>query len=167
MKNNISVYLSKSNLVSPDELIFTRAILNENYEKLNEFQGGVYNSGLVWKSDVFISLPYETSRVEYFNKTLQGGYYVGKGQYTELKIALERGKPCYCVSSVDSHGMLLEKIVGVSINDLNDYKKKHASVILTTETLFLEREPNCSKSITMNSIKFNPGIILKKLRNEK
>lgn len=170
MKNR-TVYLSKSNLTSPDDLIFTRAFLQDIYNMLFEFDGGAYNADKLKKANDFVLLPYPESHdgfVSKFNGIAGQGFFLGKGQYSELEIARDEKKNCFIVTSVTKDKIEFAEIVSMNVFDTTNYKTRYASVIATQENHTFERvndENNIPESDINVESKFNSKIILNKLKN--
>lgn len=96
-----TIYISKSKVGNPDELMCLRHHLDSLDCKVVEFMGGAYNTTLLDSADILIVLP-------------PGHCVVGKGQYTEVERFIDDNKwdEAWLVDYVDNSELQLTRITG-------------------------------------------------------
>jgi len=111
----MKIYISKSNLVNPDDLINVRKILEDHDIQIAEYKGGEYSSEPLKTSDLLVSISYPGA--------VEGNMtYLGKGSFSELDKALQHNIP------VLFYDGLFHVVTSRDINDTKDFQKRFGKV---------------------------------------
>lgn len=124
MKNQskkLRVYLSKSKQGTMDSLMKARELLSKYNIELIEFVGGEYTSETLLSCDIVLVLPYS------FPKSYHYDFWVGKGQYSEIELAIGRNIPVYYSICLGDELYVSNDIDDKDVDEI-DWKTKFAHI---------------------------------------
>ena len=128
------IYISKSKVGNPDDLMQVRRHLSKLDVDILEFTGGEYSPKLLKSADILIVVP----------PKLDSGI-VGKGQYTEVEtfdLKPRGGKdvPIYLVYNADSKDILIADIQDYNETLEADWKSNYGDLAINShQTINLEQ----------------------------
>lgn len=116
----VKIYISKSKVGNPDDLMQVRHHLSKLDVEILEYTGGSYTPKLLLSADILIVVP----------PSLDNGI-VGKGQYTEVGTfdgKSMNGEPVYLVCGVNSITIQLANIEDYQETSKGDWKSNYGDL---------------------------------------
>lgn len=124
----MKIYISKSKVGNPDELMTLRHHLGRLDCEVTEFMGGTYNTNKLDEADILIVLGPSTTN-----------YNIGKGQYTEVERFGNHNTWCnlFIVEHIDNKSLEMSEITGTDVTEKN-WTSKYANIQLSDDTFVYE-----------------------------